>query len=154
MFRAQFAIRIVGCSLALVAMCSGKSLATGFGPRVGITGDPDQVHMGLHVQAASMTPELTFVPSVELGVGSDREMVSVNFDIRYRFVTRSRWFPYVGGGPGVHFLNQDGNDNTDVGFSMLGGLQTRLQRTDFFTEMHLGLVDGPDFRFTVGWMFH
>jgi hypothetical protein len=81
-------------------------------------------------------------------------LFSVNFDFKYVFATRTRWRPYAGAGPALHVLNRDNaDDNTEVGLGLIGGLQTPTRSGAFFGEMRLGLVDSPDFKFTVGWAF-
>ncbi len=144
------------CALALTVMLTAATSATasGFGPRVGVTGDPDQVHLGMHIDAARMAPNLGFMPSFEVGVGNDITLFSANFDFKYAFVTRTSWRPYAGGGPALHFINVDnGGNNTEVGFAFFGGLQTGTRSGAFFTELRLGMVDSPDIKFTVGWLF-
>ena len=141
-------------SMASLAIAQGPAHAVGVGPRLGLTADPDQLHMGLHMHLADMTPRVSFEPSADLGVGSDIEVLSFNFDIRYRFSIRnSSWSPYLGAGPALHWVNYDGDDSSEVGLGFFGGMQTRLRTSTFFTEMRLGLVDSPDLKFTVGWKF-
>jgi hypothetical protein len=141
-------------SMAFLALAQSPAHAVAIGPRVGLTADPDQVHLGLHLHLADMTPRVSFEPSGDVGVGSDIELLSFNFDIRYRFSMRnSSWSPYLGAGPALHWVNSDGDDNSEVGLGFLGGMQTRGRTSTFFTEMRLGLIDSPDLKFTVGWKF-
>jgi hypothetical protein len=139
----------------LVSLAAASSVAAGgIGPRLGLTGDPDQVHVGLHVHAGDLAPNLAFVPSFDVGIGDETVLFSVNFDFKYVFATRTRWRPYAGAGPALHVLNRDNaDDNTEVGLGLIGGLQTPTRSGAFFGEMRLGLVDSPDFKFTVGWAF-
>lgn len=144
------------CVIAFAVTLLGASGATaaGFGPRLGLTGDPDQVHMGFHVDAARMAPNLGFMPSFEVGLGNDLTLFSANFDFKYAFRTRSAWRPYMGAGPALHFVRVDNNtEDTEVGFAFVGGMQSGTRSGAFFTEMRLGMVDSPDFKFTVGWIF-
>ena len=146
----------LGVAVFVATLCAASSaFAAGFGPRVGVTGDPDQVHLGLHFDAVRMAPSLGFMPSFEVGVGNDVTLFSVNFDFKYAFDARAAaWRPYAGAGPALHFVNIDnGADNTEVGFAFFGGMQTGTRSGAFFTEIRLGVVDSPDFKFTVGWLF-
>lgn len=153
MRRTRLVVAALGC-MALLPLAHAPAHAFALGPRVGLTADPDQLHMGLHMHVGDMTPRVSFEPSADLGLGSDVEMLSFNFDIRYRFSIRnSSWSPYAGAGPALHWVSSDSNDNSEVGLGIFGGMQTRLTSSTFFTEMRLGVVDSPDIKFTVGWKF-
>ena len=138
-----------------VTGAASAATAVGFGPRVGLTGDPDQLHMGLTVCSADVAPQLRFVPSVDVGIGNDLVLLSGNFDFKYVFPTQSEWRPYMGGGPALHFIRYDNYDweDTEVGAGVFGGMQTATRSGAFFTELRLGLIDSPDLKFTVGWLF-
>jgi hypothetical protein len=141
--------------ISLVAIGASSAAASGFGPRFGVTIDPDQVHAGLQFHAARITPHWSFVPGFDVGVGDDAIGVSGNFDFKYVFGQGpARWRPFLGGGPGIFFLDEDGDDSeTDAGVNFLGGMQTPTRSGLFFAEMRLGLIQEPDVKFTVGWMF-
>jgi hypothetical protein len=128
--------------------------ASGFGPRFGLTIDPDQVHGGLQFHVGNLSPHVSFVPSFEVGVGDELIGVAGNMDFFYTFGGRSSWRPYLGGGPGIFFWDADGYDSqTDVGVNLVGGMRTRTRSGSFFGELRLGLIDEPDVKFTIGWMF-
>jgi hypothetical protein len=134
---------------------AAAAAADGFGPRVGLTGDPDQVHFGLHFPTLRLAPNFGFMPYFEAGVGDDTTLFSGNMDFKYVFATRAAsWRPYIGAGPALHFLNRDHvDDSMEVGMGFFGGMQTPTRSGAFFGELRLGLVDSPDIKFTVGWMF-
>ncbi len=146
---------VLAAFAASLGPVSAAGATDGFGPRVGLTGDPDQVHLGLHVPTLRMTPNLGFMASFEAGVGDDTTLFSANMDFKYAFNTQAgNWRPYLGAGPALHLLNRDGyDDDMEVGIGIFGGMQTPTRGGAFFGEMRLGLVDSPDFKFTVGWMF-
>jgi hypothetical protein len=102
-----------------------------------------------------MTPHLGFMVSFEAGVGDDTTLFSSNLDFKYVFPVRSAsWRPYAGAGPALHLLDRDAvDDDLEVGLGVFAGMQTPTRSGAFFGEMRLGLVDSPDFKFTVGWMF-
>ncbi len=147
----------LAAAVAMVAICcsAAATAANGFGPRLGLTGDPDQVHFGLHLPTLSLAPNFGFMASFEAGVGEDITLFSGNMDFKYVFRTRAgSWRPYAGGGPALHFLNRDNTDDSmEVGMGVFGGMQTPTSSGAFFGEVRLGLVDSPDIKFTVGWMF-
>jgi hypothetical protein len=135
----------------------------GWGPRVGLTFDPDQVHFGAHMDYGNFARHVRFQPNIEVGIGNDLTLVALNFEAAYRFrETWDVWSPYLGGGLGVNIANYDNNrfgdsdSNTDVGVNLLGGIERGLSSGDrFFLETKLGLVDeSPDLKLTVGWTFY
>jgi len=128
----------------------------GWGPRVGVTVDPDQIHFGAHADLGQITPRLRFQPNVEVGVGDNITIIALNFEAAYRFRGKwDVWSPYAGGGIGVNFISHErGGDNTDAGLNGLFGIEKGTRRGDrFFIEMKLGLLDPPDLKATVGWTF-
>jgi len=168
-------------SLAIVALTLGIALAfapraalaqddagpnddlgfRGWGPRVGLTVDPDQVHVGLHLDYGVFGPRVRFQPNVEVGFGDDITLVAFNFEAAYRFRDRwDAWTPYLGGGIGLNWVNYDAGpfqdeSDTDFGMNVLGGIERGLSNGNrFFVEAKLGLVDSPDAKFTVGWTFY
>lgn len=134
----------------------------GWGPRVGLTSGPDQVHVGLHMDYGVFGPRVRFQPNVEAGFGDNLTLVAFNFEAAYRFRDRwDAWTPYLGGGLGLNWVNYDSgypgaNDsNTDLGMSVLGGIERGLKNGNrFFLEAKLGLADSPDAKFTAGWTFY
>ena len=134
----------------------------GWGPRVGLTFSPDQVHFGAHLDFGNFAKHVRFQPNVEVGLGDDLTLVTANFEAAYRFrETWDVWSPYLGGGLGVNFASFDskglGDDtSTDLGVSVLGGIEKGLSSGDrFFLEAKLGLVDeSPDVKLTAGWTFY
>jgi len=154
--------------LAMVAafLCSGPAHAAdsvgfrGWGPRIGLTSDPDQIHFGAHFDFGRFARHLRWQPNVEVGVGSDQTVVAWNiFEVAYRFAGRwDRWSPYLGGGMGLNvYGGRDGilDDTTSrVGVSALGGIEKGLSGGDrMFLEAKVGLDDSPDLKLTVGWTF-
>ena len=136
----------------------------GWGPRVGLTLDPDQIHFGAHADFGNFAKHLRFQPNFEIGFGDDFTIAMLNAEVNYRFSEKwDVWTPYLGGGVGIAFINHDfpdnanghGDDtNTEFGASVLGGIEKGLSNGDrFFLEVKLGLVDAPDLKITAGWTF-
>jgi len=158
-------LKRIGLASVLLIMSAGLASAQdtgyrGWGPRLGLTMDPDQVHFGAHVDFGNLARHVRFQPNVEVGVGDDLTLVALNFEGAYRFSSRwDSWTPYLGGGPGLNFVGNDngglrGGSHTDVGLNLLGGIDRGLHDgSRFFIETKLGLVDAPDVKFTVGWTF-
>ena len=131
---------VFACALALVpasALARGV-VATGIGPRVGFSADPDQLVFGGHVVIGEVAPDLTFDPSLELGFGDDLTIISLNFDMHYHFRIRTRdWRPYVGAGPRINFRstttearfgNRDSETEVGGGADLGAGVPTRARQ--------------------------
>ena len=128
----------------------------GWGPRGGVTIDPDQVHVGAHFDLGDLAPRLMLLPNAEIGFGSDVTVLAPMFEVDYRFSDNwGSWSPYVGGGLGPVFTWSDGQNSTDVGLTIQGGISRQLssQPGFMFFEFKVGLIDYPDVKFTVGWNF-
>jgi hypothetical protein len=159
----KFAWLIAAASL-LLAPAVGN--AAGWGLRGGVTFDPDQVHVGAHVNAGELFDNGYFLPNVEIGFGDHLTLIALNPELVYRFDhrTRSRWGFYVGGGLGINITSWDDghgrfdhNDNsdTDLGLNLLGGMLHPLASgNEFFFELKLGVADSPDAKITVGITFY
>lgn len=156
--------RIV-CALliATAGLGAGTVQAAGWGPRVGATIDPDQVHVGLHADFGDVIAErVRFMPNLELGFGDDLTLGALNFEAAYRFRENwDTWSPYAGGGLGLNWYSWDndfpGRDDSDmdVGLNLLGGIEKGTRSGNrFFLELKLGLADSPDMKVTVGWTFY
>lgn len=134
----------------------------GWGPRVGLTVNPDQVHFGAHLDFGNFARHVRFQPNVEVGFGDDLTLVCANFEAAYRFrQSWDVWSPYLGGGLGANFASWDSDghgdsSSTDLGVNVLGGIERGLSNGNrFFMEVKLGLVDeSPDAKVTVGWTFY
>lgn len=144
----------------------------GWGPRVGVTIDPDQIHFGGHVDFGNFAEHIRFQPNIEIGFGDNLTIFALNFEAAYRFQSRwDVWTPYLGGGLGINFMSWDSHDagegnltagvadhrddsETEIGLNLLGGIEKGLKNGHrFFLEGKLGLADSPDFKVTAGWTF-
>ena len=138
----------------------------GWGPRVGLTVGPDQIHFGAHVDFGNFARHVRFQPNLELGLGDHVTLVAINLEAAYRFQSRwDVWTPYLGGGLGLNFGDDDGghgwrgrwwhdNSNTDIGLNILGGVEKGLRSGDrFFAEAKLGFAGSPNLKLTFGWTF-
>jgi hypothetical protein len=145
--------------MVAVAEPGGYTSVRGWGPRVGITGNPDQVHFGMHFDVAGLGNSTRLEPNLEVGFGDARTLVAFNLEAAHRFIPAwGRWSPYLGGGVGVNMRQSDErfreSSSSDLGASFLGGIEKGVgQSQRFFLETKLGLVDSPDLKLTIGWTF-
>jgi hypothetical protein len=132
----------------------------GWGPRVGLSLNPDQIHFGAHIDFGNFARHIRFQPNVELGFGDHMKLFTVNAEAAYRFSSHwDVWTPYLGGGAGANIKSADtdghNHSQTDLGVNLLGGIEKGLSNGDrFFIEGKFSLNDIPDAKFTVGWTFY
>ena len=128
----------------------------GWGPRGGVTINPDQFHFGAQFDFGDLAPQLMLLPNAEIGFGDGVTTLTPMFELDYRFREDwGSWNPYVGAGIGPVFSWANGRSNTDLGLAIQGGIARQLTSKPgfMFFEFKLGISDYPDVRFTVGWNF-
>jgi len=161
MMRRLFAAVLVSLALILVPVAAQAQTDIGVrrvGIRGGLTVDPDQGHVGMHINAGNFAPKVRFQPSFEVGFGSDRVVGMIHVDAFYRF-DASGWSPYLGGGLGIGIISHDrgrndGDDdvNVEAGVNLVGGFE--WGPTDkYLLEARVGIGDIPDFKLTIGISF-
>jgi hypothetical protein len=132
----------------------------GWGPRLGMSLNPDQFHFGAHLDFGNFARHVRFQPNVELGFGDDVKLLTVNAEAAYRFSSHwDVWTPYLGGGFGANIKSYDlaehHDSQTDLGVNLLGGIEKGLSNGDrFFIEGKFSLNDVPDAKITIGWTFY
>jgi opacity protein-like surface antigen len=105
------------------------------------------VLIGLRFKTHAIDERIHLVPIAEVGFG-DVTMVAGNLDGHYVFKTDSKYAPYAGVGFTVNWFDTDYGSNTEVGGSIIGGIQLTPK---FFFETKIGLGDVPDWKFVLGW---
>ncbi len=147
--------------IPVAAHAAPPALVGGWGPRVGLSSNPDQLVLGGQVVIGEVAPDVTFDPNIELGIGDNITTVQFNFDLKYHILVQgSRWRPYMGAGIGIAFYQFDNpapfrNDSdTEVGGTLLLGAGVPTQAgSRFFTEFRAGIGNMPDFKIIAGWNF-
>jgi hypothetical protein len=143
--------RLVLLSIA-ICLVAGTASASEFGLRGGLTLEPDQFHIGGHIDLGPVLDPLRIVPNIEIGFGSNNTVIAFNGDLIYDFPD-TPWS--IGGELGMNYVDNDNADSsTDFGLSVLGDYRVGLSSgKTLLLEAKLGLIDSPDFKFTVGWGF-
>jgi hypothetical protein len=150
---------MIGLLLSLTAYGNRRPVGVhGIGPRVGLTINPDQFHVGAHLDLGDLTNNLMMQPNVEIGFGDNVTTVAPSFELDYRFRSDwGVWTPYLGGGVGpVFYSTKHGHSSSELGVYLQFGIgkgRSGSQSGHFFVEGKLGLADAPDFKATVGWTF-
>jgi hypothetical protein len=105
---AGFIVLALSIALTPAAAPAAGGSYHGWGPRIGMTVDPDQIHFGLHVDLGYLGEQFRFRPNMEIGVGSNMTLVALNAEAAYEFYNRrNTWYPYLGGGFGLNFVDAD-----------------------------------------------
>jgi len=163
--RGSVALTVV---IASFVFCGHSWGDVGVGPRLGVSFDPDQAHVGFHLAFDEFFPGWAFQPNLEIGAGSDATVFALNFEALHRFPDAANDLRgYLGLGLGVNFTDADevlvyshrsgsrewfDDDDTSMGFNVLVGLEKRVPVGDlFFGELKIGLADSPDAKITFGW---
>jgi hypothetical protein len=130
----------------------------GWGLRIGVADDPDQVVGGVQFDLGEIVDDLVLRPDVELGVGDDHLVLGATAPVHYRFQPDTDFVPYAGGGLTLSVVDRDtrGNDDTDVELAvkLIGGLEWPLESGRAFSvELQLVFGDPHDFEVLAGWSF-
>jgi hypothetical protein len=134
----------------IVGAVSPASAQTTYGVRVGASVDPDQFVVGAHLETPPLVDRLHFRPNVGIGIGDDTTLVALNFELAYKFASRTSWHVYAGGGPALNIYSSDRHDDAAGGFNLLLGVE---HRKGLFGEVKVGTIDSPDFTVAVGYTF-
>jgi len=129
--------------------------ALGF--RTGYTSwhDVQQLHLGAHVKAGELFPNVQFTPNVEIGFGGHTTIITVNGDLAYSFteLVTQPWNIYGGGSLSFNTFNPRGSSvQVHLGLSLLGGLERTFDNgNQGLVEMRFGILDSPSFKLTFGY---
>ncbi len=134
-----------------------------FGPRFGVSFDPEQLVIGGQVMTAELAPRVTFDPNLEIGLGDHQTVVALAVDGHYHLtLSDSDWAPYLGFGVAVNFVSVDlpapfrDESDTAVGANIILGTTVPTRSSSiFFTELKLGVGDSdvPSLKVIAGWNF-
>jgi hypothetical protein len=144
-------IPLIVVLVSLVGVCPRVAWAqVRAGVRAGVSADPNQFYVGGHVETSPLVEHLSFRPNVEVGMGEDKTVLAMNIEFVYEFpVKRQPWRVYVGGGPAAVVV-WNGDGEVGGGFNLLTGFE---HKGGLFTEIKVGGLDSPGFKFAVGYNF-
>lgn len=137
-----------------LAQSGSKFGFLGWGPRAGLTVNPDQIHVGAHVSFGGSSTPVLFQPNIEIGFGDDLTVIALNADIAYLFRSvNSAWTPGLGGEVGLVKVDTDHHGSTeDLGISIFGSIAKKMANgNELYLEAKVGVADAPDFKATIGY---
>src|SRR4030095_16678975 len=150
----------IGVTLLSPAASAADIGWKGWGPRVGISSDPDQFIAGAHFDLGEFTRNLRFQPSAEIGLGDDIVSFYGKAMNAYYFPLKGNVTPYAGAQltawlldfddePGPQPFDDDFDDgfNTEIGLAALGGIETRFKSgTRFLAELQVEVTNHPEIK--------
>ncbi len=152
--------------LAAGAVCAGLILASpafaftlhGIGGKAGVT-DPENGDMtpvgSIHLEFEQGGTRWHMLPSVRFWSENGVSDVNPNLDFYYHFMPPGAITPYLGAGVGVHAYSVDhGENNTDLGANVFGGLRFPASHVHFFAEARYAATDLSQFDLVGGITFH
>ena len=128
----------------------------GWGVRLGLGADVDQVLGGAHFNLGQFAENFRFQPDVQLGAGDDFTTLFGTIPVYYRFDTNLAFTPYAGAGVSFGWTDNDRIDNKEfeVGGKATGGLEWPQDNGQaFFVELSLGFGDIHDATIMGAWSF-
>ncbi len=162
----RFALFQTVCLLLLAATVGSAAdnlEYSGWGPRIGLADDPDQVVVGAHFDLGEFSRYVAFKPNLELGFGDDHTILTLTAPVHYRWerLRGTDVVPYAGAGVSAAIVNRDDRpgkkgDDTDFEFSLraIGGAEFPLRNErSFFIEINLAIGEPHDIQAIVGWNY-
>ena len=149
---------LVSCLLTGAAPVAAEMGFFGWGPRLGVSDDPDQIVVGVHQDLGEFAEDWRFQPSLDVGLGDDHTVVSAALPVHYRFSGRSSATPYVGGGLLLAWIDRDrpgrgGDSEFEIAPMVVGGVEWRVRRhADALLEIQIPGGDTQDVKVIVGWI--
>ncbi len=148
----RFVAGVLVLGLALAFGPGNAAAEVPWGPRGGLSFNPDQIVLGAHVQVPA-GKTLYFVPSFDIGFGDDLFTIGLHGDMQYRFHSEASARPYLGAGFSYYNFDPDeGDGDSEVGLGILGGVWLNATgSTPFFIEGKFYPSDHmPDFKVMAG----
>jgi hypothetical protein len=119
-----------------------------FGARAGYDVDVEEFAVGAQV-SVPITRRLDFYPSFDNYFIDPGSLWSLNADLKFQPTTRADWL-YVGGGLNVMNRSIRSADETDAGFNMLLGAESRRGWIHPFADARLTWSDSNRFMLAAG----
>lgn len=139
------------------AQADMRDLKSGIGIRAGYSVNPDQFVIGGQAIMGALKGRVDFSPSLDYGTGDNLSLIAANIDGSLNLVSPpgAKFLFYVGGGPTLVFYDPDnGESDTEIGLTLLGGVKIAAGEKNFYNLVaRFGIGDVPDFKILFGYMF-
>jgi hypothetical protein len=141
--------------LLLPWLAQARTHNLGFGLRAGMGLDPDQFVVGAQFSMGKSIGIFRFVPSVDVGFGSNLTVFNLNADFLLRLLIRDTPLELYGGvGPTLVFWDFKGSSAWEFAGTLILGTQVHLSRSFASNlEARIGIGDTPDFRLLLVFFF-
>jgi hypothetical protein len=158
MIRKRLALLLAACLLPAAAHAAS---ITTYGPRFGVSISPDQLVLGGQFAIDEVAPNVSLIPSLEVGFGDDRSVIAINADMYYHFAVQGTdWTPYAGLGAGINIIEfdrpapQPDVSDTRIGLNIVLGTDVPTGAGNaFFAEARFGVGEIPELKIIAGWNF-
>lgn len=122
------------------------------GPQIGYNFDAEAVVIGAQF-SAPIGRHLEFYPSFNYYLVDVGTLWAVNGDVKFRMPAEGVDWLYLGGGLNLTGFSFGGSSNTDVGFNLLAGIESRRGNVHPFGEFRLTVGDGSSAQLVGGLNF-
>lgn len=130
-------LRVLIVTATLLVPAATAFAQVTFGPRGGVSGEPDQVVLGAHIESPDLGHRVTFRPNFDVGFLSDVTLLTVNLElVHWMPLAKSRWQLYAGGGLGTNVWIADDDKRFYGVLNAVFGLQ---HDAGLFAEMRVGM---------------
>jgi len=115
-------VAVLGVIALFAAAVASPARAAAFGVRTGVYADANAGFVGGEV-LTSIAPNFYFDPNLEVALANNHDVVTVNGDFHYDFLTDRSYYVWAGGGPGfIHREREFEPDRNDLGLNLLAGI--------------------------------
>ena len=142
---------------AMAQNTAQSSEQNGIGILAGVSASQNQFYFGANFMAAKVATNFWFRPGVEAGFGDNQSLVGLNGEFVYIMdIHKSPWSVYFGGGPALNITTthrdapESNSTDTGPGFNFIAGVR---KSKGLFSEIKVGLMDSPAFKFGIGYTF-
>lgn len=136
----------------LLAAAGGSAQAQGrshIGPHVGYNFDVDKALVGAQL-LLPIGRRVELYPSFDYYFVDAGSLLGINADLKFRFPTGGSGVFYAGGGVNWLRASSGGNANTDTGWDILFGLESRLGITHPYLEGRVITHSNSNFQIAAG----
>ena len=128
----------------------------GLGVRAGASDGPDQLVAGFQLNLGEFVPNLRFQPSLDVGFGDDRTIVSAALPALYRWPASSSLTLYGGGGLALGYVDREGRGggaDFEIAPMLAAGAEWPAGVNRLALELDVSGGDLPGAKVVAGWWF-